>query len=100
MQPGAERMVRELARTAEARCRPAQAASLLGLAELMRSGEPALLAAAGALWREELSSVSRLTRLLGDSWQSEDALHAGLCLRACQAVQRWFDEAAASQGVQ
>lgn len=100
MQPDAERMVRELARTAEARRRPAQAESLLGLAQLMRSGEPAHMAAAGALWHEELKAVSGLTRLLGDSWQSEDALHAGLCLRACLAVQQWFEEAAARQGEQ
>ncbi len=92
----AEELVLELAETAGRRLRPAQAESLHALALLMREGDPADVMAAGDLWWRELGAVVPLTRMLGESWQSEDALHAGLCLRACLAVRLWFEEMTAA----
>lgn len=88
----AEELVLELADTAGRRLRPGQAESLRALALLMREGDPTDVMAAGDLWWEELRGVAPLTRVLGESWQTEDALHAGLCLRACLAVRLWFEE--------
>lgn len=97
----AEDLVLELAGTAAARLRPAAAESLLGLVELMRTGDPADVMAAGDLWWASLTELAHLPRLLGESWLSEDALHAALCLRACAAIKQWFEEmSAAAQGEQ
>lgn len=91
----AESKLHELARTAAGRSRSAQAESLLGLAHLLREGDPADIAAAGDLWAAEAAKLHAVPldgRALGDSWQSEDALGAALCRGAVSAVEEWFEE--------